>query len=69
MASRVATTRFIIGALGFCLILFAGLNTSAAERKWGGLTGGDIYLFYCSHQDLGWENSYFKSPGVNGSPP
>jgi alpha-mannosidase len=58
MASRVATTRFIIGALGFCLILFAGLNTSADDRDWGNLTNGDVYFFYCSHQDLGWEGSY-----------
>jgi len=60
MVSRVATTRFIIGTLGFCFILFSGLNTSADERDWGNLTNGDIYLFYCSHQDLGWENSYFQ---------
>ncbi len=60
MVSRVATTRFIIGTLGFCFILFSGLNTSADERDWGNLTNGNIYLFYCSHQDLGWENSYFQ---------
>jgi len=60
MASRVVNTRFIIGALGFCLILFSGLNTSAAARYWGNLTNGNIYFFYSSHQDLGWENSYYK---------
>jgi len=58
MASRIAR-RFIIGVLGFCLILFSGLNTSAAERDWGNLTNGNIYFFYCSHQDLGWEGSYY----------
>jgi len=60
MASRIAR-RFIIGVLGFCLILFSGLNTSAAERDWGNLTNGNIYFFYCSHQDLGWEGSYHDS--------
>ena len=58
MERRATTTRFIIGAVGFCLILFAGLDTSAADRDWGHLVNGDMYFFYCSHQDLGWEGSY-----------
>ena len=58
MERRATTTRFIIGAVSFCLILFAGLDTSAADRDWGHLVNGDMYFFYCSHQDLGWEGSY-----------
>jgi len=58
MAGRVATRIFIIGVLAFCLFLFTALNTSADDRDWGNLTNGDVYLFYCSHQDLGWEDSY-----------
>jgi len=38
--------------------LFASLNTSADDRDWGNLSGGNVTFFYCSHQDLGWEDSY-----------
>jgi len=48
--------------LGFYIALFTCSNANATpSREWGDLAAGDIYLFYCSHQDLGWENSYYKS--------
>jgi hypothetical protein len=33
---------------------------SNADYDWKTLEDGDIYMFYCSHQDLGWEDSYWN---------
>ncbi len=41
------------------LIVFFFLTIFATQtHDWGILTNGNIYMFYCSHQDLGWEDSY-----------
>ena len=42
-----------------CFLIIAFVNTKSVQaRDWGSITNGNIYLFYCSHQDLGWEDSY-----------
>ncbi len=42
----------------FVLLLFSNFNFAFSSEEWNTLEDGNIYLFYCSHQDLGWENSY-----------
>ena len=57
MKSLLKTVKILAIATG---IIVSGSDLSNADYDWGTLEDGDIYMFYSSHQDLGWEDSYWN---------
>ncbi|MDP8219341.1 MAG: hypothetical protein P9M03_11525, partial [Candidatus Theseobacter exili] len=52
--------RFLSLFLVFMQIFTVNNFLAADEEKWGTLEDGEVHVFYCSHQDIGWEDSYYN---------